>query len=108
MFTSKTKPAILTITGAAALFAGVTSLVDCSSEAPTGTPSSTNGGDPTGPSNSGTGTIGLSLTLPGGAQVNSVTYTLLNSGGTPVTLVSAPNPGTVNVSNSASIQFLLG
>jgi hypothetical protein len=108
MFTSKTKPAVLTIAGVTALCAAVTSLVDCSSEAPTGSPSGTNVGSPTGPSNSGTGTIGLSLTLPGGAQVNSVTYTLLNSGAMPVTLVSAPNPGTVNVSNSASIQFLLG
>ena len=112
MFASKRKPAVLIVAGAAALCAGVTSLVNCSGGGTsTGTPSSaSHGGSPTviGTSNAGTGTVGLALNLPGGAQVNSVTYDLLNSGGTPVSLPSAPNPGTVNVSNSASIDFQLG
>ncbi len=56
----------------------------------------------------GAGTVGFALTLPGGAVVSSVTYDLLTSTGTPVMLPSAPNPGTVNVSNSASIEFQLG
>jgi Calcineurin-like phosphoesterase len=112
MFANKTKPAVLIVAGAAALCGGVTSLVHCSSsQAPTGTASSANnGGSPTviGTSNARTGTVGLALNLPGGAQVNSVTYDLLNSAAMPVTLPSAPNPGTVNVSNSASIDFQLG
>jgi len=49
-----------------------------------------------------TGTIGLSLTLPGGDQVNSVTYTLTSS--TATTLAS----GTVTTSNSQSINFQIG
>jgi Calcineurin-like phosphoesterase len=48
------------------------------------------------------------LTLPGGKQISSVTYDLLNSAGTGVTLSGAPNPGTVNVSSSAAIGFQLG
>jgi hypothetical protein len=56
----------------------------------------------------GVGTVGFALTLPGGAVVSSVTYDLLTSSGTPVVLPRAPNPGTVNVSNGASIHFQLG
>jgi hypothetical protein len=48
------------------------------------------------------------LTLPGGAQLTSVTYDLLNSAGTAVTISGAPNPGTVSIGNSASIDFQLG
>ncbi len=54
------------------------------------------------------GTLGFALSLPGGAVVSSVTYDLLTSSGTPVVLPGAPNPGTVNVGNSASIDFQLG
>jgi len=56
----------------------------------------------------GTGTLGFALTLPGGGTISSVTYDLLTSTGTPVTLPSAPNPGSVNVSNSGGIAFQLG
>src|SRR5580658_3136955 len=111
MFARMTKPAVLTVALAAALCTGVTSLVNCSSGgAPSGTPSSTNQGGPivVGTPTAGTGTVGFSLTLPGGAQITSVTYDLLSSANTPVTLSGAPNPGTVNVSNSASIDFQLG
>jgi hypothetical protein len=54
------------------------------------------------------GSMGVALTLPSGAVVSSVTYDLLNSSNQPVTLAGAPNPGTVNVSNSAAINFQLG
>jgi hypothetical protein len=56
----------------------------------------------------GTGTVGFALTLPGGAVISSVTYELLTSSGTPVILPGEPNPGTVNVTNSAAIAFQLG
>jgi len=59
------------------------------------------------PGANGTGKIGLALTLPGGDVINSFTYTLTNSSGALITLPS-PNPGTVNASNSASIDFQLG
>ncbi len=66
----------------------------------------TGGGAPVGAAD-GSGTVGLSLTLPGGAQISSVTYTLQDSGGNLVTL-PVPNPGTVSVANSGSIDFQLG
>jgi hypothetical protein len=107
------RPAVLIVALAGVLCAGATSLVNCSSsDAPTGTPSSANnGGSPTviGTSNPGsaTGTLGFSLSLPGGTTISSVTYDLL-IGGMPAVLSTAPNPGTVNVSNSQSIDFQLG
>lgn len=108
MFANKTKRA-LTAASAAALCVGVTSLMNCSSGAGPGTPSGVNTGtSPTGNSNAGVGTVGFSLSLPGNQQISSVTYDLLNSAGTAVTLASLPNPGSVNVGNSASIQFQLG
>src|SRR5271167_3052556 len=102
MFARMTKPAVLTVALAAALGTGVTSLVNCSSS---GAPSSTSKGGPIviGTPTAGTGTVGFSLNLPGGAQINSVTYSLLNGASMPVTVSGAPNPGTVNVSNSGSI-----
>lgn len=105
MFARVTKPAVLTVALAAALSTGVTSLVNCSSsEAPSGKGAPIVIGTPT----AGTGTVGFSLTLPGGGQINSVTYDLLNSANMAVTLSGAINPGTVNVSNSGSIDFQLG
>src|SRR5580704_14004067 len=62
----------------------------------------------TGNPGSGIGTLGFALTLPGGAVISSVTYDLLNSSGTAVTLPGAPNPGSVAVNNSQSIEFQLG
>ncbi|MGA7118768.1 MAG: metallophosphoesterase [Polyangiaceae bacterium] len=55
-----------------------------------------------------TGSLGFALSLPGGAVISSVTYDLLTSSGTPVILPNAPNPGTVNVGNSAAVDFQLG
>jgi Calcineurin-like phosphoesterase len=60
------------------------------------------------PSPDGVGKVGVALTLPGGAVVSSITYDLLSSTGTPVTLLNEPNPGTVSVSNSSTLAFQLG
>jgi hypothetical protein len=54
------------------------------------------------------GTIGMSLTLPGGDAINSVTFTLKDSGGNLVALPNAANPGTVVTSDSQSIDFQIG
>ena len=72
-----------------------------------GSPSE-NGGGGQEPNSTATGSLGFALTLPGGAVLSSVTYDLLTSSGTPVVLPNEPNPGTVNVSNSAAIAFQLG
>jgi len=57
----------------------------------------------------GVGTIGLALVLPGGDQINSVTYTLTNgTDGGLISLPTAANPGTVATSNSQSIDFQIG
>jgi hypothetical protein len=47
------------------------------------------------------GTLSLTLTLPGGAVVSGVTYRLVDGSDTAVALQSAPNPGTANVSDAA-------
>jgi hypothetical protein len=57
---------------------------------------------------SDTGAIGLALALPGGDEINSVTYTLKNSSNVTIALPTAPNPGTVATNNSQSIEFQLG
>jgi hypothetical protein len=99
MFARKTKPVVL----AAGWCVGVTSLIHCSSGGvPTDAPTAI------GTSNAETGTVGFSLSLPGGAHLSSVTYDLLSSSGTAVTLANAPNPGMVSVINSAAIDFLIG
>jgi hypothetical protein len=97
------------VLGGAMTFAAGAMPLACS-----GSPSASGGGgqasNSTTPSSPGdsTGTVGLSLTLPGGAVISSVTYELLTSSGTPVILPGEPNPGTVNVTNSAAISFQLG
>jgi hypothetical protein len=60
--------------------------------------SSSNGGDQQGPSEGSTGTVGLQLTLPGGLQINSVSYS-----------ISGPHTysGTVNVQNATTISFVV-
>jgi hypothetical protein len=60
------------------------------------------------PAEGTTGKVGISLSLPGGALITSVTYDLLTSGGGAVSLPNAPNPGTVSLSNSATATFQLG
>jgi hypothetical protein len=92
--------------GVVALGAVGTAEVGCSS----GT-SSTGAGGPSAPGKItgavGTGTIGLSLTLPGGDEINSVTFTLTNSAGSLIPLGTA-NPGMVATNNSLSINFQIG
>ncbi len=91
--------------GAACVTAFAVGQVGCSSGGqPGGSGNQGNGS----PSDGATGTIGLSLVLPGGAVINSVTYTLLDSSSNVITLPNSPNPGTIDVSNSQSIDFQLG
>ncbi len=47
------------------------------------------------------GTLAFALTLPGGAIVSSVTYDIVDSSHTAVSLQAAPNPGTASVSDAA-------
>lgn len=54
------------------------------------------------------GTVGVALTLSGGLVVDSVTYDLLDSTGSPVALAAQSNPGTIDVTNSNAINFQLG
>jgi len=89
--------------------------VGCSSgqtvTGPEGTQTGTGTGSPTGTAASGVGgvgTIGLALMLPGGDQVNSVTYTLTNGGDGGLVSLPSPNPGTVTTSASQSIDFQIG
>ena len=80
----------------------------------TNEPAASQGSEPAGNPSTGanlaptdnTGTVGMQLTLPGGEQVNSVTWTVttLNAdGGTTVVQTN-----TVNLSNSETVSFLIG
>jgi hypothetical protein len=95
--------------GVAAMAAACAIEVGCSSSGTT--PTLTGGPEVVGPGSlpaaGDTGTVGLSLVLPGGDSINGVTYTLLNASGTPIPL-ALPNPGTVATGNSSSIQFQIG
>jgi phospholipase C len=51
-----------------------------------------------------TGSVGLKLTLPGGAQINTVLWTITGPAGAATVVQS----GTVNVQNSAAINFVVG
>lgn len=100
----------LVLGGAVAVVAGAMPLACSSSPSENGGGGSGQGqtSQSTASPGSGTGTVGMALSLPGGEVISSVTYQLTNSAGTVVALPTAPNPGTVNVSNSASIDFQLG
>ncbi len=52
----------------------------------------------------GTGSIGMQLTLPGGEQLNTVSWTLKGPNGASTVVQS----GSVNLTSSASINFLVG
>jgi phospholipase C len=52
----------------------------------------------------GTGSVGLKLTLPGGAQINSISWTITGPSGASTVIQS----GTVNVQNSTGINFVVG
>src|SRR6185437_5509743 len=56
------------------------------------------------PSEDGTGSVGMQLTLPGGAQLTAVNWTITGPGGAS----TAVQNGTVNVGNSQSVSFLVG
>jgi phospholipase C len=51
-----------------------------------------------------TGNVGLKLTLPGGAQINSISWTITGPNGASTVVQT----GTVNVQNSQAISFLVG
>jgi phospholipase C len=51
-----------------------------------------------------TGSVGLRLTIPGGAQINSISWTITGPGGASTVVQS----GTVNVQSSAAINFVVG
>ena len=96
------------LVGAAAAAAVAISEAGCSSSgggvdtAGQGSPTPSEGTLPA--STSGTGTVGLQLTLPGGEQVNAVSWAVTGPNGT-----TAPvQNGTVNVQNSQSISFIVG
>jgi hypothetical protein len=93
--------------GAVTFGAGAVPLACSGSPSESGGGQASNSTTPSSPGD-GAGTVGFALTLPGGTVVSTVTYELLTSSGTPVVLPSAPNPGTVNVTSSAAIAFLLG
>jgi len=83
-------------------------VVGCSSPgtSPVGgsTPAQASGGDPGAASGENAGSVGMALTLPGGAVINSVNWTVTgpNGGATVV------QTGTVNVGNSQTITFVVG
>lgn len=106
---SKTTLAVAILCGVAGAGA---SQVGCSSgagpsAAGTGAQGSVVGTTASGGNGGSVGTLGLSLSLPGGDQIQSVTYTLTDSSGDLVSPAGA-NPGTVSVTNSASIDFQIG
>jgi hypothetical protein len=102
---SYVKASLLAVAAASILGAAVAD-VGCSS-----VPASQQGGG-TGPApgtDGPTGNVGVALTLPGGAMINSVSYELFDSTNAPLTLLGGqPNPGTVSVANSTAIAFQLG
>jgi hypothetical protein len=88
-----TRHAALLIATVAAVAAA--SQIGCSSSGGANLPSS---------ANEATGTVGLELTLPGGALLNSVNYTIPGPNGAATVLTS----GSVPLQNSTSISFLVG
>src|SRR5579883_890300 len=83
--------------------------VGCSSPGPTAPGASaqgtTQGGDPgAGSAAQGTGTVGMDLTLPGGAVINTVNWTVTGPNGASTVVQT----GSVAVGNSSSVSFLVG
>jgi hypothetical protein len=102
---------------AALLAVGASAPIACSGNSPESpgsspqTPVIGSGGSTktgTGQPGEATGTLGFALVVPGGSVISSVTYDLLNSANMAITLPTLPNPGTISLANSASIQFQLG
>jgi len=82
--------------------------VGCSSSEP-GMPGSLGQGtEPGAPATAeGSGTVGMRLTLPGGSQLNTVSWTI-TGGPTGATTAMPVQSGTVNVANSLSVAFTVG
>jgi hypothetical protein len=59
-------------------------------------------------SDGSTGSVGFSLSLPDGSNVDSVTWTLRDSGGRVVAIPDTPNPATVATNEGPTISFLIG
>jgi hypothetical protein len=109
MLTKTGRKSILTasLLAAVALIVGAgVAQVGCSS----GTSEDHPGSHPSpGPAAEGVaGKVGVAITLPDGATINTVTYELFDSSNNPVPLPGQPNPGTIDVSKSGSIAFQLG
>src|SRR5215469_3541388 len=87
-----------------AVVAGTTAFaalqVGCSSATRSGAPEPTTSSDPSG----GVGSVGLSLTLPGGETLSSIAWTITGPNGASTVV----QQGTVPVGSSANIQFLVG
>ena len=89
--------------GAAGTAAAGAVQVGCSSNP--SSPTAGGGSTPaTTPSPDGVGTVGAKLTLPGGVQVNSVSWTLTGPNGASTVVQT----GTVDVSKSLSASFQIG
>src|SRR5580658_2698826 len=73
--------------------------VGCSSGPNGAEPEAAGGGS----SAENTGSVGMQLTLPGGEQINTVTWTVTGPNGASTVVQS----GIVNVANSTTIQFLI-
>jgi phospholipase C len=67
--------------------------------APEKVPSPQNGGAPA----DGTGSVGMQLTLPGGEQINTVSWTVTGPNGASTVVQT----GSVNVGNSTTVSFLV-
>jgi hypothetical protein len=83
---------------ATVLAVAAASLVACSSSGSAHLPGGSAASDET------TGTVGLELTLPGGALLSTVNYTITGPNGASTVLSS----GSVGVQNSTTVSFLLG
>jgi hypothetical protein len=84
------------------LLVGAAAVAACSTHNPgQGGSTSTSGAGTVTPSNvDGTGTVGFQYTLPGGEQINTVTYTLTNG--------TNSYSASVNVADAGTISFVIG
>jgi phospholipase C len=64
-------------------------------------------GQDTDPTPSGDGSVGMRLTLPGGSQLNTVSW-IITGGPTGATSLNPVQSNTVNVTNSLSVSFSIG
>ena len=89
--------------GASGVATVASAQMGCSSPAST-TPESALSAQGGGGSSESTGTVGMQLTLPGGEQISSITWSITGPNGE-----SAPvKSGTISVTNSTAIAFLVG